>query len=130
MRVIAATALIGASVALQLDTAEEGACAGKKQYFGQLATIHSEDELALAEHVVGKYRWIGFWIGLTDKKKEGTFKWTDGSALKFENWRRAEPNNWRAWGGGEDCVVSGNDGTWNDVFCWKNFRPLCMKVKK
>jgi hypothetical protein len=59
-------------------------------------------------------------IGATDTATEGTFLWTDGSALSYNNFRLGVPDN----GGGtyqEDClVIEGNktpDDTWDDRPC-------------
>ena len=35
-----------------------------------------------------------FWLGIHDKKKEGTFVYaSDNSKIGFNNWRDGEPNN-------------------------------------
>ncbi|KAI4903448.1 hypothetical protein NFI96_006606 [Prochilodus magdalenae] len=45
------------------------------------------------------------WIGLTDRDREGVWRWIDGSALTNEFWRSGEPDS-RV--GDEDCVVVGS----------------------
>jgi hypothetical protein len=53
------------------------------------------------------------WIGLNDRDAEGSFVWTDGSALDFEPWCEECP---RPWGEIEDCVVTSPEG-WFDMPC-------------
>ena len=35
----------------------------------------------------------GALIGLTDKAKEGTFVWVDGTPLSYKNWGPSDPND-------------------------------------
>ena len=70
-----------------------------------------------------------FWIGLSDLKNEGEFRWESNTdAPSYSNWRSGEPNNFK---GNEDCVAwcdcVGKRG-WNDIMCGdKNF-ALCQKL--
>ena len=58
-----------------------------------------------------------FWIGATDKAKEGEWRWVDGTLLSstYTNWNSGEPND----SGGEDYCqyyISGSTkGKWNDL---------------
>ena len=58
-----------------------------------------------------------FWIGATDKLKEGEWRWVDGTLLSttYSNWNSGEPNN----SGGENyCqyyISGGTKGKWNDL---------------
>ena len=63
------------------------------------------------------------WVPATDEDSEGTFKWLDGSLLEWSYWSGDEPNN---WGNQEDCVVSGNNGKWNDISCSSNYGYVCI----
>ena len=58
-----------------------------------------------------------FWIGATDKAKEGDWRWVDGTELSstYSNWNSGEPND----SSGEDyCqyyISGGTKGKWNDL---------------
>ena len=51
------------------------------------------------------------WLGLSDKEKEGAYKWVNGDALEYANWDGGEPNNQ----GNEDYVQMFGNGKWNDL---------------
>jgi hypothetical protein len=65
------------------------------------------------------------WIGYTDQKKEGQWKWISpvGTCNKYTNWRKNEPNNM----GNEDCaaMVKGWNGQWNDAGCNAKHEFIC-----
>jgi gliding motility-associated-like protein len=87
-----------------------------KTFGGNLVSIQSAAENVAIGVALGKQ---GFgnqvvWIGLTDKKVEGTFEWYDGSPVTYTNWRVGEPNN---SGGNENCTQIFPDGFWNDLNC-------------
>ena len=67
----------------------ESAC---KKWGGALASIKSaaEQELVFA---ATKRTSKPTWFGANDIKKEGAWRWADGSAMKYHNWGRGEPNN-------------------------------------
>jgi len=70
-----------------------------------------------------------YWIGLTDRREEGTFTWmSDNSEVSYTNWDKREPNN--AWGR-EDCahLRKSKSFKWNDSNCEarNGNRALCQK---
>jgi hypothetical protein len=63
-----------------------------------------------------------WWIGASDIGNEGTFVWTDGSPVTYDNWRPGEPNDI----GGEDCVeLSTVLEGWNDARCTNPHPFVC-----
>lgn len=69
-----------------------------------------------------------FWIGATDKAKEGEWRWVDGTLLSstYSNWNSGEPNN----SGGENYCqyyISGNKGKWNDLNGTQNY-PFVVQI--
>lgn len=63
-----------------------------------------------------------FWIGLNDLSEEGTFKWSSGEPVTFENFRSGEPNS----NGDEDCVHAWPTGqAWNDEDCNRKKPSIC-----
>ena len=78
---------------------------------GHLATITSVGENNALKSAISS---CGFhlWIGGTDQKKEGTWKWVTDEAFSFSNWSSGEPNN---SGGAENYAAIYYDTcSWND----------------
>lgn len=67
-----------------------------------------------------------FWLGLNDWDKEGTWVWTDDSAVSFTAWNPTEPNNWNNQ---EDCSILLGSGKWVDISCFSRIKPLCKRRK-
>ncbi|XP_039674622.1 CD209 antigen-like protein C [Perca fluviatilis] len=93
-----------------------------------LVVIESSEEQTLLSDFIKKDTW--YWIGLTDRDEEGTWKWVDGTPLTLKNWRTGQPDN----GGGdqqwveEDCAHIGSTFTgWNDLSCDYVMYWICEK---
>jgi hypothetical protein len=66
-----------------------------KQNGGHLVTITSGGEnRAVIAGIKEKKINSDTWIGLTDREKEGTWKWVTGEAYNFRYWDTAQPDNW------------------------------------
>ncbi|XP_059909555.1 C-type lectin domain family 4 member M-like isoform X3 [Gadus macrocephalus] len=84
-----------------------------------LVVINSREELAFVSRLMGSS-----WIGLSDREKEGTHKWVDGTPMT-SSWRHVKP---RDDGGARDCVVAGEDG-WSEEPCNRSVHHwICEKV--
>uniref|UniRef100_A0A8C7GXF4 C-type lectin domain-containing protein n=1 Tax=Oncorhynchus kisutch TaxID=8019 RepID=A0A8C7GXF4_ONCKI len=73
-----------------------------------------------------------FWIGLTDRETEGSWKWVDGTPLRTSYWIIGQPDNGRSVSTvpGEDCafIRKGQDQpekTWNDLNCAEKRIWIC-----
>ncbi|CAL8402317.1 unnamed protein product [Boreogadus saida] len=87
-----------------------------------LVVINSREELNQVSRFVS--RLVGSsWIGLSDREKEGTHKWVDGTPMT-SSWRHVKP---RDDGGARDCVVAGEDG-WSEERCDRLHHWICEKV--
>ncbi|XP_002735728.1 von Willebrand factor-like [Saccoglossus kowalevskii] len=80
---------------------------------GMLAKIDTKSVDTQIRRYISEYEFDlsvanGFWFGLNDIDNEGTFVWTDGTALvdgDFTRWARRQPNNNVAKNPlGQDCV--------------------------
>ncbi|XP_067458766.1 C-type lectin domain family 17, member A-like [Thunnus thynnus] len=73
------------------------------------------------------------WIGLTDRVKEKTWEWTDGSQLSVKYWRASQPDNGGGYSklGEEDCahIITGGNTlmNWNDLSCDTSLVWICEK---
>ena len=98
-----------------------------QQLGGDLASIHSQAE---NDQVVARIAPDGTavkaHIGFTDMAVEGSFAWTDGTAVTYTNWGPDEPND---NGEGEDCTALAAQhllySTWNDVGCEEELGYAC-----
>ena len=52
------------------------------------------------------------WIGFHQGAFEGSWTWTDGTPVCFQNWNINEPNN---VGGAENFGTLWDNGAWNDL---------------
>ncbi|KAM8827192.1 uncharacterized protein ACB058_020207 isoform 1-T1 [Synchiropus picturatus] len=86
---------------------------------GHLVIIDSKQE----NDFVSKF-FQHIWIGLSDRDKEGKWKWVDGTALSGTNyWASGEPNNADS---NEDCAELLRDSKeWNDVPCGQTLSFIC-----
>uniref|UniRef100_A0A8C5BXI8 B30.2/SPRY domain-containing protein n=1 Tax=Gadus morhua TaxID=8049 RepID=A0A8C5BXI8_GADMO len=87
-----------------------------------LVVINSREELNQVSRVVSRLMGSS-WIGLSDREKEGTHKWVDGTPMT-SSWRHVKP---RDDGGARDCVVAGEDG-WSEEPCKRLHHWICEKV--
>ncbi|MCI4395034.1 hypothetical protein PGIGA_G00175810 [Pangasianodon gigas] len=87
-----------------------------------LVIINSTEE---QEFIVKQLGHFEAWIGLSDREKEGEWKWVDGTPLTTKYWASGEPNN----AGDEDCAViySLNKAVWNDKKCSEKLHWICEK---
>ena len=94
-----------------------------------LVSIHSEEENSFVKNfgrnliTDGGY---GFWMGGSDKEKEGTWVWSDFSPMNLLMWDPPkQPDN---YGDGENCMESNPtiEG-WNDMPCSWKLPFICKK---
>ena len=71
----------------------------------------------------GKCHDSGVWIGLNDVSTEGTFTWSDGSAVTFTNWSPGQPSAAQKL---EDCVKM-SSSKWQDAWCGTQLYSVCER---
>ncbi len=94
----------------------------------QLVVISDPEENALLTSVLDEN---SVFIGLSDREKEGTFVWVDGSPMTYSNWFFEQPNN---YGNSQDYVELMNNGFWNDQSNNKSLKYIieipCVAISK
>ena len=90
-----------------------------------LVTVHNQEENVYIQH---RHNGERSWIGLNDRRVEGSFVWTNKEISSFQFWAPQQPNNLK----NEDCVhtLGAKDGySWNDVSCDNCYNYTCVKGK-
>jgi hypothetical protein len=92
---------------------------------GHLVTIRNEEENAWVTSMFAFYGNVRreIWIGLTDEKTEGQWRWSSGETVSYTNWVPGQPDDCRQLDGtDEDYAHIANyvnwkpTGAWNDNF--------------
>ena len=96
---------------------------------GHLASVTSDaiNEFILNE--LSKRRNTMLWIGASDKREQGAWKWTDCSPWDFEYWADYQPSHHK----NDDCVRYSktrrleSEPKWNDWKCDHRNRFVCSQ---
>ncbi len=59
-------------------------------YSGHVTSINSPEEQEFIDRTFG---FANFWIGLNDRKTEGTHVWSNGDLETYRNWASSQQNN-------------------------------------
>ncbi|XP_062507025.1 macrophage mannose receptor 1-like [Corticium candelabrum] len=82
-----------------------------------LVSVNCEEDQRFLDSFMSRRSW--YYIGFTDVRVEGTFRWSDGSTSTYTKWLANEPNN---AGSNEDCTGAVIGRGWNDVKCHHQYR--------
>ena len=84
---------------------------------GHLVTINDEHEQKFIDRAYENH--APLWIGLSDDRVEGDWRWANGETAAYRNWKPGEPSRrlFRTFGSDEDFAVINpmSDGRWSDV---------------
>ena len=84
-----------------------------------LASIHSAEEQKFVQTTFPQHMWLGG----SDKAKEGTWVWSDGTPWDYSDWSSGQPDNH-----GQHCLKGNwHNLLWDDDACTKEYLFLCMK---
>jgi len=76
---------------------------------GHLAIIPDEATWEFVKNLAGNRC---YWLGATDEKSEGKWRWVDGSPVKFDKWIAGEPSN---SGGKQNHLANRPNAGWDDL---------------
>ena len=87
--------------------------------------MDSEEKKTFLNSKIGGYT---FWLGASDAASEGSWTWSDGSAVSWTSWAGSEPNG----GTTEDCLAwYGHGRYWFDSRCSSDRYFTCsIKVRE
>ena len=97
-----------------------------KKRDGYLVVINSSEEQKFLEKILGEAKirenfCEPVWIGFSDEKKEGTWKWANGDKVTFTNWQGNQPSNANGMTPENYAVIwqpidnTPDKGQWNDL---------------
>jgi len=99
---------------------------------GHLVSIIDQDKNYMVEAWIAEKRASGtiagaepFWLGLSDREVEGTWKWTDGKRASFNNWGYNEPDSAYDYDCGLIYMFNDEFGKWITMKCVSKRRFIC-----
>jgi len=94
---------------------------------GNLASFQNKQEESAVAKLIPYGDLKQYWIGLTERGRDGMWTWTDGTEYEYDNWRPGEPNNYV--GRDEDCAMINLWGLkqWFDSSCASSLHYICQR---
>ena len=90
---------------------------------GNLVSIKDAAEEAWLKETFGEEQTL--WIGLTDRDKEGQFRWVTGESLTYQNWAPGQPDNHPNIEREDYAVLNFRDtNQWNDASALSTYRGI------
>lgn len=86
----------------------------KNVFGGYLASITSKEENEFVTGLLKEFNYSTAFIGGSDREKEGEWKWESGESWSYSNWGANQPDDYKAYEGGQDYLRIGQDGAWDD----------------
>lgn len=102
-------------------TQAEQFCARKGLALARIDSKRASKALYQKARRIDRQRW---WIGYSDREREGEFHWRDGETGEFTYWSRNQPDNGSC---NEDCAAlkPGGKGRWQDTHCGQHRPFIC-----
>lgn len=99
----------------------EAVCRGLGAHLARLDDEAQTQAVAALALTRSAERW---WIGLSDRAREGTAAWADGAPVTFTHWSRGQPDDAAC---GEDCAAlkPRRGGAWSDGHCEQRRPFVC-----
>lgn len=86
----------------------------KNVFGGYLVSITSKEENEFVTGLLKEFNYSDAFIGGSDREKEGEWKWESGESWSYSNWGANQPDDYKAYEGGQDYLRIGQDGAWDD----------------
>lgn len=86
----------------------------KNVFGGYLVSITSKEENEFVTGLLKEFNYSTAFIGGSDREKEGEWKWESDESWSYSNWGANQPDDYKAYEGGQDYLRIGQDGAWDD----------------
>ena len=91
---------------------------------GQLVVMDDEAENKAVSEMLWKLTQRTFWLGISDREEEGTWRERGGTVPDFGGWHEGQPDD---YGDGQDCATGNwrKKGKWDDLDCGARTGFVC-----
>lgn len=86
----------------------------KNVFGGYLVSITSKEENEFVTGLLKEFNYSTAFIGGSDREKEGEWKWESDESWSYSNWGANQPDDYKAYEGGQDYLRIGQDRAWDD----------------